>query len=231
MQFFYILLGSVFASWICACAFRYKNQSISNEKWSVCPHCLHRLPFHQMIPVFSWIKLKGHCAWCHAEIPSETIVCELLGALGFFIISLLFDGLKQAGMLMIFCALLYASVCDYLYGLIPDRTHLWIALSASLILPSSLRVHQFLFSLSLFVLFFFIASWTQAMGMGDGKLISALALIMSPFGVCCMLSLASVLAIFVSIIKKEFRRKHIIRFGPYLSTAAFICLCFLKIHP
>lgn len=229
MYLCYLLLGSIFASWICCCAARYDHQT--HEIYSICPHCFHRLSFHQMIPVYSWIKLKGRCAWCHAKIPSETIISELAGAIGFLVISMLFAGLKQIGMLLVFCALLYASLCDYLYGLIPDRTHGIIIVSALLILPASMRLQQFLFSLALLVLLFFIASWTQSIGMGDGKLISALALIMTPYSLLCMMSLASSLALIVSFIKKEFKRNQVIRFGPYLSFAAMVCLCFLEIHP
>lgn len=231
MSYFYFILGSVLASWIYVCAVRYEKKSDMYGRWSICPHCHHRIPFHQMIPIISWVQLKGHCAWCHHEIPVSSFFCELFGALGFLIISLSFDGIHKIGMMIVFCALLYASFCDLLYGLIPDRTHLVIAASAILMISPAQRIHQILYSLALLIVLFFICIWTQSIGMGDGKLISSLALILHPLSILYMISIASTTALIITILKKEGKKGQIIRFGPYLSFGAFVCLCFLERVP
>lgn len=225
MILLFCLLGSILASWICVCACRYENNT--SEIWSMCPFCSHRLPFYQMIPVFSWLKLKGKCAWCGSDIPVYTLISELAGAVGFMILDVLFDGKLLFGMMIICCALLYASLCDLLHGLIPDRTHFVIALSSLFIVSSEQRFSQILFALSLLTVLFFISSLTQQIGMGDVKLISAVSLLLSPYQCLCMMFIASTSALLFSLIQKNFNRKNAIRFGPYLSFASFICLCFL----
>lgn len=219
------MLGSILASWICVCACRYENKT--NELWSICPFCSHRLPFYQMIPVLSWLKLKGKCAWCGSDIPVYTLISELAGAVGFMILAVLFDEKLLFGMMIASCALLYTSLCDLLHGLIPDRTHFVIALGSLFIVSSEQRFSQILFALSLLTVLFFISSLTQQIGMGDVKLIASLSLILSPFQILNMLCIASTAALAIALIQKNFNRKYSIRFAPYLSFAAFICLLYL----
>lgn len=225
MVILYAILGSILASWICACASRYDTDDQS--LWSICPFCSHRLPFYQMIPIFSWLKQKGKCFWCGSNIPVYTWAAEILGASGFLIISIFYEGKELFGMLIVFSALLYASLCDFLYGLIPDRTHVFILLGSYFIVPFSQRISQICFSAALFIVLFFISFVSEGIGMGDVKLISAMAVMLSPYECLCMMSIASTSALIVAIFHKHVKLKDSIRFGPYLSLAAMIVLFFM----
>lgn len=44
---------------------------------SMCSHCHHPLAAKDLIPVFSWLALRGKCRYCHKPIP-DTPLSELL---------------------------------------------------------------------------------------------------------------------------------------------------------
>lgn len=82
------LLGVCFGSFINALVWRIHIQeslksksqkakySISRGR-SMCVHCKHTLEPRDLIPVLSWILLRGKCRYCHKPIP-DTPVPELL---------------------------------------------------------------------------------------------------------------------------------------------------------
>lgn len=45
---------------------------------SVCPHCNTKLKFHHLIPVLSYIYLKGKCAYCNKTIEKRYLFIELI---------------------------------------------------------------------------------------------------------------------------------------------------------
>lgn len=49
---------------------------------SVCPHCKHVLAAADLVPVFSWLWLRGCCRYCHKPI-QDTPLPELLLAIAF----------------------------------------------------------------------------------------------------------------------------------------------------
>ena len=46
---------------------------------SVCPQCGHTLGAPDLVPVFSWLFLRGRCRRCGAHIPARYLLVELLG--------------------------------------------------------------------------------------------------------------------------------------------------------
>jgi len=52
---------------------------------SMCPHCYHPLATKDLIPVVSWLMLRGKCRYCHKSIPDNPVSELLVPAL--FIIS------------------------------------------------------------------------------------------------------------------------------------------------
>jgi leader peptidase (prepilin peptidase)/N-methyltransferase len=46
-----------------------------------CVSCKTAIPVRDMIPVFSWILLRGKCRSCHSVVSSRHLVIELLGGI------------------------------------------------------------------------------------------------------------------------------------------------------
>ncbi|RGE11584.1 prepilin peptidase [Lachnospiraceae bacterium OF11-28] len=48
---------------------------------SHCDHCGHVLGVLDLIPLFSWLLLKGHCRYCRAKLPAEAFFVELVSGI------------------------------------------------------------------------------------------------------------------------------------------------------
>ena len=58
---------------------------VRKEDWtrgrSHCDACGHTLSFFDLIPVFSYMFLKGRCRYCHARIPLSSLLSEVTGGI------------------------------------------------------------------------------------------------------------------------------------------------------
>lgn len=92
---FYLLFGVIglaLGSFVNAAVWRiYKKETKSDNKLpkanlsltsgrSVCPSCHHILAFKDLIPVLSWIKLKGRCRYCKKPVSKQYPFVEILTA-------------------------------------------------------------------------------------------------------------------------------------------------------
>jgi prepilin signal peptidase PulO-like enzyme (type II secretory pathway) len=59
-----------------------KSLSVLNGR-SMCVHCRHELAWYDLIPLFSWLWLHGHCRYCKKPISKQYPVVELVGGLIF----------------------------------------------------------------------------------------------------------------------------------------------------
>ncbi|GAB4157423.1 MAG: A24 family peptidase [Candidatus Dojkabacteria bacterium] len=71
-------LGASLASFFNAQIYRLENPSKPNSKYSYCEGCHKKLAPHELIPVFSFLLLKGKCRKCGYKIPSGYFFTELL---------------------------------------------------------------------------------------------------------------------------------------------------------
>ncbi|MCI2058997.1 MAG: prepilin peptidase, partial [Oscillibacter sp.] len=81
----------------------------------------HELSAGDLIPVFSWLFLRGRCRYCGAKIPARCPVSELLCALAFLGVVLTVGVTPEAGRdLILTLLLLSVALVDYDTGLISD---------------------------------------------------------------------------------------------------------------
>ena len=95
--------------------------SLSQPARSFCPVCKNGLHFLHIIPILSWLVLRGRCAYCKTRIPARDTVIEFLSGL-FAALSFLHFGLTPTA-LMIFavvCALILITFIGIDHGAIPD---------------------------------------------------------------------------------------------------------------
>src|SRR6185369_16739060 len=85
--FVLVLLGLIFGSFINALVYRiHAGRNWVSER-SECMSCHHPLAAKDLIPVFSWLYLRGKCRYCKKPIPDSPIVELALPAL--FVVSYL----------------------------------------------------------------------------------------------------------------------------------------------
>ncbi len=92
---------------------------------SHCPVCKNSLkPWHN-IPIFSWLFLRGKCAFCNTKISAQYPLVELLSGVIFLALSMKFG--FNAPMILIafsFLTLLALSMIDFRYKMVPDSLNL-----------------------------------------------------------------------------------------------------------
>jgi prepilin signal peptidase PulO-like enzyme (type II secretory pathway) len=83
------LIGAVFGSFIDAVSWRLRTKRNFVTGRSECEHCHHRLGVLDLIPIFSWLMLRGKCRYCKKPITPLAPVIEATMAL-LFILSYLY---------------------------------------------------------------------------------------------------------------------------------------------
>ncbi|MBN2563444.1 MAG: A24 family peptidase [Phycisphaerae bacterium] len=71
------VLGAVVGSFLNVVIFRLpRGLSISQPRWSFCPHCEGRVRSYHNVPILSWFWLRGRCRYCAAPIATVYPVIE-----------------------------------------------------------------------------------------------------------------------------------------------------------
>lgn len=80
--FIYIfVLGAAFGSFAGAVAWRLEKRRDFVRERSECEHCHHSLAWYDLVPVLSWLWLRGRCRYCGADIGRSALLLEVgLGA-------------------------------------------------------------------------------------------------------------------------------------------------------
>lgn len=200
---------------------------------SHCPNCGHVLKFYELIPVFSFIFLRGKCSKCKSKIPVLSTLIELLTGILFLISFLVFGiSIKFFIALVFISMLMIIIVSDIRYMLIDDE----ILIIAS-ILIFILSIFEYgikdaliyvLYGIICFIVMFLIKILgdfifkKESMGGGDIKLMFVFGLTMGiPLSIASIF-LASFIGLPISLIMLKKNSSHELPFGPYLSIAAII---------
>lgn len=206
-----------------------KGESIVKPP-SHCTVCNRNLTARDLIPVFSYMFLKGKCRGCGTKIhwiyPAVELVTGLLFAFAF--IQLGFSKELIAAILFI-SLLVIITVSDIAYMLIPNKIlfFFFIPLIAARILsPLTFWWDSILGAVIGFSVLFLIAILSKGgMGGGDVKLFFVIGIVLGTTQTLLTLFLASLIGAIVGIIalrKAKKGRKTPIPFGPSIAAAAII---------
>ncbi|MGD8563812.1 MAG: prepilin peptidase [Desulfarculaceae bacterium] len=101
---------------------------------SRCPTCAHPLAWHDLIPIFSYLWLRGRCKYCRQPISPSYPLSELTAA-GLVLVWVLGLGLNLTSLLClgVSLALMLVSLVDIKIGIVPNVV-VYPSLAAVLIL-------------------------------------------------------------------------------------------------
>ena len=214
-----------------------QNKNILRGR-SSCDSCKKKLLWFDLVPVFSFINLAGHCRFCKQKInirnPIVELITGILFVLTFFYLftSVTFDFIKFAFFLYIISSFIAIFFIDLKQGIIPDKIVYPAILLTFLYLifysPNLFANHLFPAVLS-FLLFFLILLITggRGMGFGDVKLSFLLGLFLGFPKIIAGIYLAFLTGAIVSIILIIWRKKAFrgtIAFGPFLVLGGILAL-------
>jgi len=119
---FAFILGAAVGSFLNVCIYRLPlDLSVNEPRRSFCPACKKPIPWHQNLPLISWLVLRGRCANCGSRIAFRYFAVELLTALLFLAIWQGFSW-QMAVAYWIFASFLIAGTfIDFEHFIIPDR--------------------------------------------------------------------------------------------------------------
>jgi len=134
-------MGMIVGSFLNCVIYRLETSGNFLKGRSFCPHCKHELSWQDLIPIFSFLILKGKCRYCQRKIPLHYPLVEL--ATGFLFVMIFhlstkdfllcsaehssflecsgFQFLVPLYYLIISCFLIVVFVYDLKHFIIPDR--------------------------------------------------------------------------------------------------------------
>ena len=250
----FTLLGMVVASFLNVCIDRLPNNESLISPASHCASCHHRLVVKDLVPVFSYLWLRGRCRYCQALLPRRLLWVEISTGLLFGYLYWHYGLSIELAVITFYCCLFITlMVIDLEHGLILNKLVYPAALVAiiiSIFLPPSrliypsgvvpLPVSDFLpqlgivqaaigggIGLGLFLLIILISR--GGMGWGDAKMAALIGLVTGFPLIFVALFLAVILGGLVAgtlLLFKVRKRKESIPFGPFLSLATIVTLLF-----
>lgn len=243
MNTFYLImffvLGTIFGSFYTVVGYRLcKNESIVLPR-SHCPNCNHKLTVVELIPILSFIIQKGKCKNCKQKISIFYPLIELFTGILFMISYYSFNfSLDLVLCLLVSSLFVIIIITDLNYYIIPDEINIFFAISIFIVnifkygLLGACKYVLYGFSMFLFMYLLMLLGnkifKEESLGGGDIKLLFVLGntvpIILSFIGV----SLASFIALPVSLIILYKKKDKIIPFGPFL-VGAFLIIILLKL--
>ena len=233
---FIVILGLVLVSFFNVCIYRIPREESISYPSSHCGTCKHRLYPLDLIPLISYICLKGRCRYCNAKISIRYPIIEGLNAILYIIIFYKFGytlGTLKYFLLVSF--LIVISVIDFkthyiytstiVFGVISGvcfialRYFLYSQVDLNFILGGILGA--FIISLIVFI--------TNGMGEGDIEIAGVCGLFLGDKLILLTLFLAvaiggiAAIVILVLNIKKA---KEKIAFGPFIAMGSLISLLY-----
>ena len=234
MTIMYILLffiyGLVFGSFFNVVGLRVpKGESIVRPP-SHCTICDRNLTARDLVPVFSYVFLKGKCRGCGTKIHWMYPVMELITGLLFALAYIELGFSLELIVAILFISLLVIiTVSDIAYMLIPDKILLFFLIPlivARVFSPLSPWWDSILGAVVGFGVLFLVAVVSKGgMGGGDIKLFFVIGIVLGTMHSLLTLVLASLLGAVVGIITLRITkqgRKTPIPFGPSIAVAAVI---------
>ncbi len=231
------IIGLVFGSFVNAFVWRLKKKKNWVSERSICTHCKHMLAPKDLVPVFSWLALKGRCRYCKKPIkdsPITEIATALVFAASYAFWPYGFDGEGWTRLIIWLIAVVLLAAMflyDLKWMILPDKltySLLGLALIQTLIIFVTrnfdfevlrLGLLSMVVGGALFHLLFF-GSKGRYIGGGDVKLGYAYGLLLlDPILPWLVLTVASVVGSLIAaylLITKQAKMGTKLPFGPML---------------
>lgn len=229
------ILGMMIGSFLNVLILRTPRDESVSFPASHCMSCNTPLKAWHNVPVFSWLFLRGKCAFCGAKISAQYPIIELLSGILFVLTALKFGFTFQAfGIAMVFAFLLALSVIDFRYKMVPDSLNL---LALTFAIFSVVSVGEFVthftnalllaggFSLMRFYLSYAIKK--EAMGEADIMIAATMGAVLGIKLALVAVFLSAVLALPALILTRtDDEESEQLPFIPFLAIALWIVLMF-----
>ncbi len=227
------ILGAVFGSFINCMAWRIAHKESVLKGRSHCASCNHVLRAGDLVPVFSYIFLKGKCRYCGRKISPRYMLTELFTAVLFLSLVARYDiSIVTLKYLVLACILLGLALVDLEIFEIPNGFVIAGIVWWLVMLPFAEGdvIHELISggiggfamggAMLLLSLLFDKVTGKESLGGGDIKLFFMVGLYQGIFGGLLNLIFSCV----IGLVMAGLGRKNRIPFGPAIALASWITM-------
>lgn len=206
---------------------------------SRCDECKHTLSLIEMVPILSYLFLRGKCRYCQSKIDSLSTYVEfftgLLFAVSYYSFGFSWELVLALGIVSL---LVIVIVSDLTYLIIPDEILVFFSIYFIVCrffidgiegVFTHLAVGTFLFLIMYGIMLLGNKIFKkESMGGGDVKMMFLFGLVLDPLLGTLTIFLGSLFALPMSLVLYFTKKEKVIPFGPFL-LIAFTFIFFTKV--
>ena len=106
------VVGCCIGSFLNVVALRLQKEEDFIRGHSHCTKCLHELSWKDLVPVLSWMWLRGECRYCGRKISSRYWMVEVVSGLMFILMTRIWNGREWMGLLDLWLMASLAIFCS-----------------------------------------------------------------------------------------------------------------------
>lgn len=228
------IFGLIVGSFLNCIIYRMEQKKSFLKGRSYCPNCKHTLSWKDLIPILSFMMLKGKCRYCGKRISIQYPIVELAAGLLFLLISSFGITISFLYLLIISSLLIIIFIYDLKHYIIPDSiifsaiiiTFLYYVLHKPGLWQNINQVYAAI-GASLFFLLIYLASRGKWLGFGDVKLAFFMGLFLGFPRIIVALFFSYLIGAIIGIILILLKKKGLkseVPFGPFLIIGTYIAL-------
>lgn len=222
------LFGIVIGSFLNVCIYRIPKGEDIVKVNSHCMTCGYQLKWYDLIPIFSYIFLRGKCRKCKTKLSCQYPIVEAVNGFMYVLIFAV-NGLNvESGIYSLMAsALLVLSVIDFRTYEIPFGINVFIFILACIhMLLDLARWKDYVigfFAVSAFLYLLYLLSKGRAIGGGDIKLMAAAGMMLGWKAIIIAFVMGCILgSVIHSLRMKLTNEDHVLAMGPYLAAGILL---------
>ncbi|MBD5496044.1 MAG: prepilin peptidase [Lachnospiraceae bacterium] len=230
---FYIIIflyGIVIGSFLNVCIYRIPKKEDIVKVRSHCMSCGYKLEWYDLVPLFSYLFLRGRCRKCKTKLSVQYPLIEAANGI-LYVIIVLINGANVDSLLycLLASALLTLSVIDFRTYEIPIGINIFI-LALGLVRVAThysdwLNYLIGLLCVSVFLAVIYYASKGRGIGGGDVKLMAVCGLVLGWKLIILAFFIGCILGAVIHVARMKISgESHVLAMGPYLSAGVFIAM-------
>ena len=230
---FYIIIflyGIVIGSFLNVCIYRIPKKEDIVKVRSHCMNCGYKLEWYDLVPLFSYLFLKGRCRKCKTKLSAQYPLVEASNGI-LYVVIILVNGANVESLLycLLASALLTLSVIDFRTYEIPIGINIFI-LALGLVRVAThysdwLNYLIGLLCVSTFLAVIYYASKGRGIGGGDVKLMAVCGLVLGWKLIILAFLIGCILGAVIHVARMKISgESHVLAMGPYLSAGVFIAM-------
>ena len=229
----FFIIGTIFGSFYNVVGSRIPKGESINKPGSHCEYCNHSLKWYELIPILSFIFLKGKCKNCHKKLsffyPFSELATGLLFLISYHSFGFSLDLIISLTLVSTFIIVI---ISDLTYLIIPDRFIVIPSIIVFIItfiqkglINSLIQIGYGIIAFIFMYLVMLLGNKLfkkESLGGADIKLMFLVGLTLDPMLSIVVIFLASFIALPISLFLLLKNNEHIIPYGPFLMIGLLI---------